>query len=145
MITRFEKFSYAISELSRCWHKIAAEEMKEYDLKGPYAVYFTTLYRCGGITASRLSELCGRDKADVSRAVSVLEKKNLIRKEAGYRATIHLTEGGKKLAETINGKVMAAVSYAGKDLSEEDRNTFYACLESLVQNLQALSQNGLEG
>ena len=49
MIARFEKFSYAISELSRCWHKIAADEMKQYDLKGPYAVYFTTLYRCGGI------------------------------------------------------------------------------------------------
>ena len=144
MISRFEKFSYAISELSRCWHKIAAEEMKQYDLKGPYAVYFTTLYRCGSITASRLSELCGRDKADVSRAISVLEKKGFIHKESGYRATIHLTESGKKLAETINGKVMAAVSYAGKDLSEDQRNTFYACLDSLVQNLQALSQSGLE-
>ncbi len=144
MISRFEKFSYAIFELSRCWHKIAAEEMKQYDLKGPYAVYFTALYRCGGITASRLSELCGRDKADVSRAVSVLEKKGFIRKESGYRATIFLTQSGKDLATTINQKVMAAVSYAGKDLSEDDRNTFYACLESLVQNLQALSQSGLE-
>ena len=145
MIARFEKFSYAISELSRCWHKIASEEMKHYDLKGPYAVYFTTWYRCGGTTASRLSELCGRDKADVSRAVSIMEKKGLICKEAGYRATIYLTESGENLAKTINQKVMAAVSYAGKDLSEQDRNTFYACLESLVQNLQALSQNGLEG
>ena len=80
----------------------------------------------------------------MSRAVSVLEKKGFIRKETGYRATIHLTDGGVKLAQTINQKVMAAVSYAGKDLSEGDRNTFYACLESLVQNLQILSQNGLE-
>ena len=144
MIARFEKFSYAISELSRCWHKIAAEEMKQYELKGPYAVYFTTLYRCGGITASKLSELCGRDKADVSRAVSVLEKKGFIRKDAGYRATIHLTATGEILAQSISQKVMTAVSYAGKDLSEGDRNTFYACLESLVHNLQTLSQNGLE-
>ena len=29
-------------------------------------------------------------------------------------------------------------------LSEEDRNTFYASLDSLVHNLQDLSQNGLE-
>lgn len=145
MIARFEKFSYAISELSRCWHKIAAEEMKQYDLKGPYAVYFTTLYRCGSITSSKLSELCGRDKADVSRAVSVLEKKGFVRKDAGYRATLRLTPSGETLAIAINQKVMAAVSYAGKDLSDDDRNTFYSCLDSLVQNLQTLSQNGLEG
>lgn len=144
MIARFEKFSYAISELSRCWHKIAAEEMKEYDLKGPYAVYFTTLFRSGGLTASKLSELCGRDKADVSRAISILEKKKLVSKDPGYRATIRLTKNGEALAESINQKVMAAVSYAGKDLSESDRNTFYTCLDSLVQNLQALSLNGLE-
>lgn len=144
MIERFEKFSYAISELSRCWHKIAAEEMAPHDLKGPYAVYFTTLYRNSGITAARLSELCGRDKADVSRAVSLLQKKGLIQKEPGYRACLHLTPTGEALAQTINQKVMSAVAYAGKDLSEDARQTFYVCLETLVRNLQTLSQNGLE-
>ena len=144
MIERFEKFSYAIFEISRCWHKIAADAMRQYDLKGPYAVYLSVLYRNDGITAARLSALCARDKADISRAIPVLEKKGLISKDAGYRATIHLTDAGKELANTINQKIMAAVSYAGKDLSEEDRNTFYASLDSLVHNLQDLSQNGLE-
>lgn len=144
MLYRFEKFSYAISELSRCLHKLASEEMKHYDLKGAYAFYFTTLYRCDGITSARLSELCGRDKADVSRAITVLEKKGLVAKDSGYRASICLTPAGKTLAESINQKIISAVSFAGKDLSEADRNTFYACLESLVQNLQTLSQIGLE-
>lgn len=145
MIARFEKFSYAISELSRCWHKIATDEMKQYDLKGPYALYFTTLYRTGGITSARLSELCCRDKADVSRAISVLEKKGFIEKDTGYRAVLRLTPSGEALARTINQKVMAAVAYAGKDLTEDERNTFYHCLQSLVHNLQILSQTGLEG
>ena len=33
MVDRFERFSFAISEISRCWHKIAAEEMEAYGLK----------------------------------------------------------------------------------------------------------------
>ena len=43
MIDRFERFSYAISEISRCWHRIAGEEMGKYDLKGPFSVYFTII------------------------------------------------------------------------------------------------------
>ena len=145
MIDRFARFSLAISEIDRCWHKLAAEEMAKHDLNIAHAFYLTTLIQYPqGITAAKLSELCCKNKADVSRMISILEKKGFIRKEAGYRATIHLTQSGEKLAETINAKVMAVVSYAGKDLSEENRNTFYTCLESLVQNLQVLSQNGLE-
>lgn len=30
MVDRFERFSFAISEISRCWHKLAAEEMEKY-------------------------------------------------------------------------------------------------------------------
>lgn len=35
MVERFERFSLAIAESSRCWHKLAGEEMKVYGLKGP--------------------------------------------------------------------------------------------------------------
>ena len=45
MVDRFEKFSLAISEISRYWHKIAAEELKPYELKSTHAVYLTTMYR----------------------------------------------------------------------------------------------------
>ena len=37
MIDRFERFSVAIAEISRCWHKLATEEMKKYGLKGSHA------------------------------------------------------------------------------------------------------------
>ena len=45
MVDRFEKFSLAISEISRYWHKIAAEELKPYELKSTHAIYLTTMYR----------------------------------------------------------------------------------------------------
>ena len=48
MVERFARFSLAISEISRCWHKLAAEEMAAYGLRGAHAIYLTTMYRCGG-------------------------------------------------------------------------------------------------
>lgn len=148
MVDRFERFSLAISEIYRHWHRIAADEMEKYGLKGPYAVYFTTMYRYeDGITAARLCELCGRDKSDVSRAVACLEKKGLVKKECVnrnlYRARLTLTEEGKKAAQDINQRAMLAVEYGGKGLSEEKREIFYDALETIVSNLQILSEQGL--
>ena len=78
MLERFARFSLAISEIDRCWHKLAAEEMSKYELNSPHAVYLTTLYRyADGITAAKLGELCGKNKADVSRMIAILEKKGL--------------------------------------------------------------------
>lgn len=148
MIDRFERFSYAISEISRCWHRIAGEEMGKYDLKGPFSVYFTTLYRYPeGITAAQLSEFCSRDKADVSRAMSLLESKGLVTRQElegkAYRAKLRLTAQGLELAEHINQKASVAVEYASRGLPAEKRAVFYEALELITTNLQTLSREGL--
>ena len=44
MLDRFERFSFLVFEVSRCWHKLAAEEMEKYGLGSAQAVYLTTLY-----------------------------------------------------------------------------------------------------
>ena len=145
MLDRFEKFSYFISEISHHWHKISADVMEEYGMKGPYSVYFTTMYRCTeGITATKLCEFCSRDKADVSRAVSLMEKKGLVTKEgANYRALIKLTEEGKKVAEQIKARAESAVEQGGKGLTDEQRTAFYEAIEIICLNLEELSEKGL--
>lgn len=148
MVDRFERFSFAVSEMSYYWHKITADEMKKHGLKGPYVIYFTTMYRFPeGITAAKLGELCSRDKSDVSRAISILEKKGLVVKESVnqnlYRALLKLTDEGLKLAELINQKAKKAVEYSSQGLSEEHREIFYSTLELICSNLQTLSQKGL--
>lgn len=145
MIDRFERFSFAISEIYRYWHRIAADVMEQHGLKGPYAVYFTTMYQYPqGMTAARLVELCGRDKADVSRALTVLEKQQLIRRQgSNYRALVSLTEEGNKIAELVNEKARAAVAYGGRGLTDEQREVLYYCLDTIASNLQTLSKEGL--
>ena len=148
MLNRFARFSLAISEIDRCWHKLAAEEMAKYELNSPHAVYLTTLYNFAeGITAAKLCELCCKNKADVSRMVAILEKKGLVRKETVggnlYRAKLVLTEEGKQAAEHVQQRAALAVELAGSGMSEEEREIFYRCLELITSNLQTLSKDGL--
>ena len=144
MVERFEKFSLSIAEISRCWHKLAAEEMKVYGLKGAHALYLTTLYRYPqGITVPELCELCVKDKSDASRMLAILEKKELVRKEGGYGGTVQLTEAGLQAARQVRSRVCRAVEEAGKDLSAEEREIFYKALGSITENLQRLTCEGI--
>lgn len=145
MVERFQRFSVAIADISRYWHKIAAEEMEKYDLKGTHSIYLTTLYRFPeGITAARLCELCARDKAEVSRTVAIMEKKGLIQKNgSSYRALLHLTPEGIHASEHVRSRAAVAVELAGKGLSDEQRATFYYALELVAGNLQQISEAGL--
>ncbi len=144
MVERFERFSLCISEISRYWHKIAGEEMEKYKLKGPHSVYLLTLYRYPeGLTGPRLCTLCGKDKADLSRMMSIMEKNGLVTKEGTYRGAYRLTDLGRQAAEQVRARAALAVELAGRDLSDESRSIFYAALDSITNNLRTLSHEGL--
>ncbi len=146
MIDRFEKFSLAVFSISKYWHKIASEEMKKHGLKGPYAFYLVIMANYNGdVTAANLTELCSKDKADVSRAVNAMEKKGFIKRqgENAYRAKLMLTETGKALAAQITNKAILAVEIAGKGLTEEMRTVFYSALDTITGNLKEISREGL--
>ena len=149
MLNRFARFSLAISEIDRCWHKLAAEEMAKYELNSAHAVYLNALYNAGqeGVTAAQLGELCGKNKADVSRMIAILEKKELLQKVAVggnmYRARLTLTEEGKLAAAHVRERAAIAVELAGSGLTDEERETFYRALELITVNLQKLSKEGL--
>lgn len=148
MVERFERFSLAVSEISRHWHKLTAEEMEKYGLKGTHSVYLLTMARFpDGITAPQICELCGKDKSDVSRMMSIMEKKGLVTKEGIhqnlYGGVFKLTDEGKDAAEQVKKRASLAVELAGKDLTDESRKVFYNALESIAANLREISKVGL--
>lgn len=148
MVERFEKFSLSIFEISRHWHKLAGEEMAKYGLKGPHATYLLALYRFSdGITAPKLSELCGKDKADVSRMMSIMESKGLVTKESVgknlYRGLLKLTDEGEKAAEFVKERAAVAVKMASDGLTDESREQLYKALDIIAGNLRTLSEDGL--
>ena len=150
MSNRFERFSFAISEISHYWHKLTSDEMEKHGLKGAHSVYLLTMDNYPeGLTAPQLCELCGKDKSDVSRMLSIMEKKGLVTKEGIhqnlYRGTFRLTEEGKIAAQFVRRRAKLAVELAGKDLTEEKRAIFYEVLEIIATNLRELSKDGLPG
>ena len=146
MTERFEKFSFAISELYHYLHKITHTEMEEYGLKGPHAIYFFVLARHKeGMTCSELSEASFRDKADVSRAMTLFEKKGLVKKEGGtqnsYRAKILLTEEGMEAAKKLHKRAKVVVGAVGAGLTEENRTILYDSLELLASNMREICKD----
>ncbi len=147
MVERFERFSYAIFDISRSWHKIATDVMEEYGLKGAHSVYLTALCRYPeGLTSPMLCKICGKDKADVSRAMNIMAAKGLVIKSGSnqnkYNGVFNLTELGIKVADTVRSKINLAVESGGGSLSANDREIFYSCLEVIAENLRQLSADG---
>ncbi len=140
-MSRFEQFTVSIFSITHCWNRIATEEMREHDLKGTYALYLLILYTAKeGITAAQLCEITQRDKADVSRAVSLFKEKGLVETygENRYRAPIKLTKEGKKLAVKIREKADSALQIAGEGLSDEMRRNMYKALDIISANLKEM-------
>ena len=149
MLDRFEKFSLAIAEINRCWHKIAAGELSKYDLKASHVTYLLTLARYPeGLTAPKLAELCDRDKADVSRMLSILEDRGLVTKDGiggnRYRGCLRLTPEGQTVADALSRRAELAVEQAGEGLTERERIIFYTALDTITKNLRRICQEGLQ-
>ncbi len=148
MIGRFETFSLALSEIMSSWNKIATEEMKSFGLKGGSVIYLISLYNSAdGLTAANLCEMCNRDKAEVSRSITTMEKKGLVTRTNttvnGYKANITLTDAGRETARILREKIKLAVEKGGEGLTEEQRESFYNALEVIGRNLKRISKEGL--
>ncbi len=148
MLDRFERFSFAISEISKCWHKLSADEMEQHGLRSTHAVYLLIMAKHPeGLTAPQLCELCGRDKSDVSRMMRIMEKNGFAIKESAhqrrYNGVFRLTPAGVAAADHVKQRAALAVELAGKDLTDENRAILYASLASVAENLRKLCKEGL--
>ena len=149
MISKYEIFSTVVSSLYHDIQKIERMEMAKYGLKGPHAQCLVVMDRHPeGITATRLCEICERDKAAISRTVSELEAAGLLlRKDTHgvhYRVPLVLTEAGYQAARDVNSVALRAVEQAGEGLKDGQREVFYHVLGVIAQNLHMISRDGLK-
>lgn len=148
MLDRFEHFSYSISNIYKHIIKIERDEMEKYGLRASYVQYLITMSRYPeGITSAKLSEICEKDKAAISRIVCEMEERGLVMRESDknnlYRARLVLTDEGKRAADYVCDRAEKAVNAAGQGLSDEDRKIFYGALAIFEANLRRISRSGI--
>ena len=148
MLSRFEQFTNAICAIYRDIQKIQRDEMEKYGLRGAFAQYLLVMERHPeGITATRLCEICDKDKAAISRVLTDMENKGLVAKDASggslYKALHRLTESGSSAASYVREKATAAVEIASSGLAAADRKVMYDALELIASNIQTICRNGI--
>ena len=139
MIQRFASFVTGITVCHKYIQRIKSLEMTEFDLKGTHAMcLFFLHHETEPLTAAQLCQLCGEDKAAISRTLSVLQSKGCIDiEERRYRARIRLTERGGAIACRVDELIEQWVSLGGDGLTEEERTVFYYALDHIADNLRA--------
>ena len=145
METRYKTFTGLMTRLMRSIRRIKADEMADFQLKGPHVSCLYYLYDEGDMTAATLCEKCGEDKAALSRALETLGDGGYIRRgETRYKNLISLTEKGRGICEEIARRIDSVVAEAGAGLSEEERAAMYRALGTICQNLEAVCERKRE-
>ena len=149
MLRRFELFCNSTFSIYRSILKIERIEMEKFGLKGPHAQCLLAMFRYPeGITAAQLCALCDKDKAAISRTVAELEHAEMLTRHCNgknrYRAQLMLTEKGFDAANRVAERAKFAVEQAGSGLTDEERTVFYHAMGLIAENLQNLSDEGLD-
>ena len=148
MESRYEALSSSISCMYHDIQKIERTEMAKYGLKGPHAQCLLAIQKHpDGITATRLCEVCDKDKAAISRTLTELETAGMLRREqkngSKYRANLLLTDQGKVAAKAVAEKARLAVELAGTGFGDQEREVFYRVMSIIAGNLHKLCKEGL--
>ena len=138
MIDRFELFATTITQIYKNLQRIKMQEMSGFELRGTYVMCLFELNRNPeGLTITQLSQLCGEDKAAISRTISELVKRGLVTSNNNkkYRAPLALTEEGQETANKIDALASTAVQAGSAGLTMEELKIFYKALTTISDNL----------
>lgn len=142
MQDRFKTFTLLIAKIHRDIRRIKTQAMSEHQLKSPHVSCLYYLCKAGALTMGQLCEVCGEDKSGVSRSVENLENDGFIVRRAAegrvYKTQLTLTEKGKVVAEDICKKIDYILSESSKNVSEEERESFYKSLQQISENLEKI-------
>ena len=142
MQERFETFTVLIANLARCIYRIKTEEMAEFDLKSSHVSCIYYLYKQESMTAKELREVCGEDKANISRAIKYLETNGYVYCESSaqkrYLDAFRLTEKGREIGARISVKKDHILDLASVGIEESEREIMYRSLAIINNNLNKI-------
>lgn len=144
MQERFMNFTVLITRINRSIRRLKTEEMKKWGLKSHHVSCLYYLYKSESLTATELCDICGEDKASLSRAIEFLEDEGYIfcnsKSQKRYRSPLELTEKGSEAAKCISDKVDNVLKATADGVSDEERRIMYKALNSICLSLEKLEE-----
>lgn len=123
-----------IRESERVGMRITPEEM----------VVVVLLYERGGLTQTELAATLAKDKAVITRMLTQLQKRGLVRREPdpSDRRVIrsHLTDAGRESYEQLQPLLDSYIQRAVEGFTQEEFDLTRKNLRRMVDNLEAMEQ-----
>ena len=142
MLKKFETFSLSFEQIGKHLRKYKDERAAELGLRGTHVMLLYQLDKSGdaGMTATRLAETCGVNRAFVSRTIAELTSGGFVAYAEGsaarrYRSRLCLTESGKTAVSEINQRISSAVEALGSGISPRRMAIFYSVLAEIEHRL----------
>ena len=149
MLQRFIYFTNNLKIINNGIQKLKGDIMKQYGLKGGYAMYlFYLAQHREGLTVSQMSELNSVSKPAVSKVYSDLYRNGYIdfpdfQGGKKYNTAAVLTEKGLEKTELINEMIVKLVDvFSLTNIKEDDRTTMYRALRTIANNITAYLEQG---
>lgn len=151
MLKRYETFSLSLERIGKHLRRYKDERAAELGLRGTHVMLLYQLDKSGeaGMTAARLAEACGVNRAFVSRTVTELIDGGYVAYADGggarrYRSAICLTERGKDSVRKLSLRIAESVEELSYGISPHRMAVFYAVLSELEHRLSVMAGQGGE-
>ena len=143
--SRFMQFAALLNSAQGSINRMKRQNMEAFDLGPAHTMCLNLLYQYpDGITKARLAELCEVDKAQISRVVSELQKKELIATpdlDKRYKHKLSLTSHGNEVSEQISRIILDINSFVSDSIPQEQIDTFYKTFNMICENLKKAEKN----
>lgn len=146
MIGRFEVFTKQINKINRYIRQIKTVKTRGLNLTAPCVSCIYYLHKhIDGLTASELTELCGEDKAAISRTLNYLESNGLITCQTSakkrYNAALTLTQAGQDIGKIVADNIDYVLEQVSVGVSDEEREAFYRTFAKISENLEKICKD----
>ncbi|WP_082233122.1 MarR family winged helix-turn-helix transcriptional regulator [Halobacillus massiliensis] len=115
-------------------------KLEPYNLAPEQNLIMMLLWENDGLSQNKLADLLGKDKTNIARMASNLEKKGFIRrnysKEDRRSLQLYLTDSGVKLKDKVIPVAEAFNKTVTEKISEEEIIELDRILTKMVQNLE---------
>ncbi len=143
--SRLELFSGLINSAGKSIQRIKAEKMKKYNLSAAHTTCLCRLEKAGhtGLTQGQLAALEGMDRAQISRVLAELQRRNYVEAlphDGRYKKRYALTPAGQEITGEIQDIILQTNRFVSGSIPPEDIETFYRTLRTITENLERAAQ-----